>query len=189
MWKHDFGTVRAVGLVAALCLTLAIPTPADAAQRPIPKKSVTAVEVKKCKKGEIWNKKKKMCIKTESGLLTDEELLDQATVLSADGHYEWALHVLSVAANPEDPEILGLKGYSYRKAGRLDAAIEHYGRALALAPDHIRIREYLGEGYVAAGGFLLARAQLEEIASRCGTDCPEYLELQAVISASSSQDR
>jgi hypothetical protein len=38
-------------------------------------------------------------------------------------------------------------------------------------------REYLGEGYVAAGKMDLAKAQLTEIASRCGTTCEEYQEL------------
>ena len=38
-------------------------------------------------------------------------------------------------------------------------------------------REYLGEGYVAAGRVDLAKLQLTEIANRCGTTCEEYQEL------------
>ena len=38
-------------------------------------------------------------------------------------------------------------------------------------------REYLGEGYVAAGRIDLAKQQLAEIGARCGTACESYLEL------------
>jgi hypothetical protein len=53
---------------------------------------------------------------------------------------------------------------------------------LAIDPDFVLAREYLGEGYVAAGKLDLARDQLREIGNRCGTNCEEYIELAEVIS-------
>jgi tetratricopeptide (TPR) repeat protein len=156
-------------------------TDAGAVRNPISKPSAETSQVKKCKKGEIWNKKKKACIKTESGMLPDSELLAQATILADAGQYERALEVLALAANPRDPEILGLQGYSHRKAGRLETGISYYRQALAIAPDHVRVREYLGEGYALAGHLDLARVELAEIASRCGESCMEYKLLLDVI--------
>ena len=50
-------------------------------------------------------------------------------------------------------------------------------KALAIDPNYVLVREYLGEGYIAAGKIGLAKAQLTEIASRCGTTCEEYQDL------------
>ena len=68
-----------------------------------------------------------------------------------------------------------------RKAGRLDIGITYYRKALALNPNFVLAREYLGEGYVAAGRIDLARAELAEIANRCGTTCEEYADLAKAI--------
>jgi hypothetical protein len=42
-------------------------------------------------------------------------------------------------------------------------------------------REYLGEGYVAAGKLDLAKVELNEIEKRCGTTCEEYQDLNKAI--------
>jgi tetratricopeptide (TPR) repeat protein len=54
--------------------------------------------------------------------------------------------------------VLNGLGYSHRKLGLLDEAIGYYRRALALDPSYVLAREYLGEGYVAAGKIALARS-------------------------------
>lgn len=160
--------------------------PADAAKRPF-SKPAAATQVKKCKKGEIWNKKKKTCIKAESGIVPDEDLLQQAGILADSGHYDWAIVVLASVQDKNDPDVLGLLGYSNRKAGRVEAGIDYYWQALALDPDMVRVREYLGEGYVSAGKLDLARTQLREIAARCGSTCREYLDLERAIANASVQ--
>ena len=60
---------------------------------------------------------------------------------------------------------------------------------MAIDPDFVLAREYLGEGYVAAGKFDLAREQLREIGNRCGTNCEEYMELAEVISRRLTRQR
>jgi tetratricopeptide (TPR) repeat protein len=77
--------------------------------------------------------------------------------------------------------VLNGLGYSHRKLGLLDEAIGYYRRALALDPSYVLAREYLGEGYVAAGKIALAKEQLQEIASRCGLMCESYVDLAAAI--------
>lgn len=136
-----------------------------------------------CKTGEVWDKVKKKCVKAQSGILPDEELYQQGRALAKEGRYDWALTVLAMIANQNDPRVLNYTGYSHRKAGRLDLGITFYRKALAINPDYVLAREYLGEGYVAAGRIDLAQAELKEIETRCGTACEEFKDLAAVISA------
>ena len=135
----------------------------------------------KCKKSEVWDKKAKKCVKKASGILSDEELYQQGRALAKQGHYDWALDVLAVIHNQDDPRVLNYTGYSHRKAGRLEIGISYYDKALAIDPNFVLAREYLGEGYVAAGRKDLAQLQLTEIANRCGKTCEEYKDLAAAI--------
>jgi tetratricopeptide (TPR) repeat protein len=134
-----------------------------------------------CKTGQVWDKTKKKCVQAQSGVLPDEELYQQGRALAKEGRYDWALQVLAVIQNQDDPRVLNYTGYSHRKAGRLEIGISYYRKALALNPNFNLAREYLGEGYVAAGRIDLAQAQLSEIAQRCGTTCEEYKDLAEAI--------
>lgn len=141
----------------------------------------------KCKTGEVVKKvnvngvMKRKCVKASSGVLPDEELYQQARLLAKEGKYDWALEVLAVIQNQEDPRVLTYIGYSNRKAGRVELGISYYNKALALNPNFVPAREYLGEGYLAAGKPELAQAQLAEIAARCGITCEEYKDLSSAI--------
>ena len=77
-----------------------------------------------CKKGEVWDKAKKKCVKAQSGVLPDEDLYQQGRALAKEGHYDWALAVLAVIQNQEDPRVLNYTGYSHRKAGRLETGTD-----------------------------------------------------------------
>jgi tetratricopeptide (TPR) repeat protein len=136
-----------------------------------------------CKKGEIWDKNKKKCVKAQSGLLSDEDLYQQGRALARLGHYDWAIEVLALVQNRQDPRVLNYTGYSHRKAGRLEAGITYYREALAIDPNFNLAREYLGEGYIAAGRIDLAKAELAAIEKSCGTACAEYEDLSAAIAA------
>ncbi len=135
---------------------------------------------KKCKKGEVLKNGK--CVKASSGVLPDEQLYQQGRALAQAGEYDWALIVLGAISNQNDPRVLNYTGYSYRKSGHLDQAFGYYTKAINIDPNFNLAREYLGEGYVAAGKIDLAKAQLTEIANRCGTSCEEYQELAEHIS-------
>ena len=142
-----------------------------------------------CAKGEVVKtvkkngKKTKMCVKAMGSLVPDNELYQQAYLLAKTGEYDWAITVLSSIQNQSDPDVMNMLGYSNRKAGRVELGISYYAKALQMRPDFVRAREYLGEGYVAAGKLDLARAQLGEIAKICGTTCEEYKDLSNVINA------
>jgi Flp pilus assembly protein TadD len=139
---------------------------------------------KKCKTGQVWDKNKKKCVKAQSGVLPDEDLYLQGSALAKDGKYYWAIEVLAVIQNQQDPRVLNYLGYSYRKAGRLDLGISYYRKALAIDPDYNLAREYLGEGYLASGRKDLAMLELAAIEKSCGTSCEEYKDLAEAIAAS-----
>lgn len=151
--------------------------------------SSVAQDVKKCKKGEVAKKVKqsgifvRKCLPVESGILPDGDLYEQGRLLAKAGEYEWALQVLAAIENQNDPRVLNYTGYSNRKAGRLEIGISYYRKALAIDPNFVLAREYLGEGYVAAGRIDLARLELKEIMNRAGTGSEEYQDLSKAITA------
>jgi tetratricopeptide (TPR) repeat protein len=142
---------------------------------------------KTCKKGQVVKMMKKngknvkTCVKASAGVLPDDELYSQGRELAKAGEYDWALDVLAAIENQNQPRVLNYIGYSHRKAGRLETGITYYRKALAIDPNYVLAREYLGEGYVAAGKIELAQAELNEIAKRCGVTCEEYKDLSAAI--------
>jgi tetratricopeptide (TPR) repeat protein len=137
-----------------------------------------------CKQGEVLKKvgNMKKCVPIESGILPDEDLYQQGRALAKAGQYDWALQVLAAVQNQNDPRVLNYTGYSNRKAGRLEIGITYYRKALAIDPNFVLAREYLGEGYVAAGRIDLAKLELNEIKTRAGTASEEYQDLAKAIS-------
>lgn len=140
-----------------------------------------STSAQKCKSGQVWKKSAKKCVNAQSGILPDDELYEEGRLLAKEGHYDWAIAVLSAVERTNDPHVLNYLGYSNRKAGRLEIGLTYYQKALAIDPNFVLAREYLGEGYVAAGKFDLARQQLREIGNRCGTNCEEYMELAEAL--------
>ena len=136
-----------------------------------------------CKKGQVWNTSSKKCVAAQSGILPDEDLYQQGRALAKQGQYDWAIQVLATIQDQQDPRVLNYLGYSNRKAGRLDVGITYYRKALAIDPNFNLAREYLGEGYLAAGRVDLAMNVLADIAKSCGTNCDEYKELNAAITS------
>jgi tetratricopeptide (TPR) repeat protein len=55
-------------------------------------------------------------------------------------------------------------GYSLRKTGQTQLALEYYNRALALMPKHLGANEYLGELYVELGQMDKAKERLAVLA-------------------------
>jgi Flp pilus assembly protein TadD len=115
--------------------------------------------------------------------LGDDELYEQGKLLATENEYDWALEVLAVITKQDDAKVLNYIGYSNRKAGRLETGIEAYKKALALDPDYVQAREYLGEAYILAGKKDLAAAELAEIKTRKGANCPEYAALEKAMAA------
>ncbi len=188
--KSLYMSLLALSLSSSLCFAAGTSSAAGTtAPAAAPKPPMTSPMQLHCKKGEVVKtvmkagKKTKTCVMAKAEILPDDELYQQAYLLAKTGEYDWAIQVLSTIQNQNDPDVMNMLGYSNRKAGRVELGISYYAKALELRPDFVRAREYLGEGYVAAGKLDLARAQLGEIAKICGTTCEEYKDLSKVIEA------
>jgi tetratricopeptide (TPR) repeat protein len=175
-------------MLAAASLANAASTGSSSSSAPAaPAVTKTSPKALHCKKNQViktvirYGKKKKVCRTLKAGLLDDSELYNQGEALARQGEYDWALTVLAHIKNQDDPRVLNYTGYSHRKAGRLETGITYYRKALAINPDFVLAREYLGEGYVAAGRVDLAKVELAEIAKRCGISCTEYQDLNKAI--------
>ena len=132
----------------------------------------------KCREGMVYDKDKQICV--QANLLEDEQLYEQGRALALAGYYENALDALTAIRRP-DAMTLTMIGYSKRKMGRVEDGMADYFQALALDPDNVHTREYLGEGYVALERLDLANLELTRIAAICGTDCEQYRDLAAAI--------
>jgi len=172
-------TVTCGSALAAGNATTATPAPAAP-----PKQVLKAPMMTSCKTGYILTTLKdgkRKCEKQKTELSPDKQLYEEGYKLAKSGEYEKAIAVLSSVHDHDNPDVLNMLGYSNRKAGRIELGISFYAKALAMKPDFVRAREYLGEGYVAAGKIDLAKVQLAEIQKICGTTCAEYQDLSKVI--------
>ena len=117
--------------------------------------------------------------------MDDNGLADTAFWLNQEERYSEALQVLALAKDQNNPKILNYRGYATRKLGRVDEGIRFYNQALAIDPENVLVRSYLGEAYLKKGNPNKAIALLGEIRDRCGTDCKAYQSLADAIEAAS----
>jgi Flp pilus assembly protein TadD len=171
--------------ILAFACSLAFSIPAWAAGDAVePAAEAAAVESKSakdlgCKRGEVA--KVQSCIAAVAGVLSDDEFYEQGKLLAEDNEYDWAIDVLALIKNQDQAKVLNYVGYSHRKAGRLETGIAAYQKAISLDPNYLKARSYLGQAYILAGKKDLATAELAEIKTRCGAECPEYKELEKAL--------
>ncbi|MCC7253323.1 tetratricopeptide repeat protein [Hyphomicrobium sp.] len=120
------------------------------------------------------------CVGTASRKMADEELFYAGYWLAKSGQYAEALRYLDLTQT-KDERVLTYIGFATRKLGDVDAALPLYRKALAVNPDYVVARAYLGEAFLIKGQPDQARGQLEEIAERCGTRCAAYVDLAGQI--------
>lgn len=109
--------------------------------------------------------------------------LDGAQKRIDAGDYTGALPILTqiVQADPRNADALNLMGYSLRKTGKTELALQYYNAALGLMPRHLGANEYLGELYVELGQFDKAKERLVVLRAVCGEDCKQTKELEQAI--------
>lgn len=134
-----------------------------------------------CKRGYIYSDKKKRCVRKTSRHLDRSDLLHHAWATAYAGDFRQARALFESLADRPDAEVYNGLGYSNRKLGAIAVGIGYYHKALALEPDYVLARSYLGEAYANAGKIALARNQLAEIGRRCGKQCKEYVYLLRAI--------
>jgi tetratricopeptide (TPR) repeat protein len=99
--------------------------------------------------------------------------------------FKSALGHLTQAAKeaPNDADVQNLLGYSYRKLGQLDGAMEHYRLALKIDPKHRGAQEYMGELYLEMDQLANAEQLLKSLSKACPWfgRCEEYDDLKGAI--------
>ena len=134
----------------------------------------------KCAKYKKGSADWKKCAGQAKDDMSDQDLYYAGYWLARTGQYAQALDFLT-QAKVQDERVLTYIGFATRKLGNVDGAMALYDRALALNPNYTPARAYLGEAFLGQGNIAKAKAQLSEIAARCGTTCADHVELQAEI--------
>ena len=101
---------------------------------------------------------------------------DAGDYATAIGHLKKA-----VAADPTNADAYNMLGYSYRKLGDTDAALENYLTALDLNSMHRGAHEYLGELYLEMDNLPEAEKLLQSLGKACTYSCGEYKELKEEV--------
>ena len=100
---------------------------------------------------------------------------------------DWESAIKSLTAadkrTPDSADINNLLGFAYRNAGKLDAAISHYQKALKIDPRHRGAHEYIGEAYLRAGDPAKAEEHLATLRKICPIRCEEREDLSRKIAA------
>jgi len=99
------------------------------------------------------------------------------------GKYDTAIDRLHrvLDDDPDNPDIMSLLGFSYRKTQNYEDALTFYQWALRVEPKHRGANEYLGELYLETNQFDKAMHQLEILDSLCTFNCKEYSTLKKAI--------
>lgn len=111
---------------------------------------------------------------------TDKELFYAGYWLAKTGQYQDALRLLQ-SIQHKDSNALTYIGFATRKLGGVERSVAIYRQALAADANNVVTRAYLGEAYLSLSKPDAARAQLREIARRCGVSCAPYAELAIQI--------
>jgi predicted Zn-dependent protease len=108
--------------------------------------------------------------------------LDAAQKKIDAGDYPGAIPILTdfLKANPNNADALNLMGFSLRKTGQTNLALQYYIKALSLSPKHLGANEYLGELYVETGQIDKAKERLAVLRGACG-NCEQAQDLSAAI--------
>lgn len=178
--------LTALALFAGLSLGLAAPAFSAGEETdetaPPPKTETTT----KCKDGQVWDKKKKECVKADQSGFNDDDLYKAAREFAYAEQYDNAIHVLQLAKNQNDPRILNYLGYSNRKAGRMELGMSFYKKALQADENYILARSYMGQALIQQGDIKAAKVQLVEIRDRGGEDSWAYRSLLKALNGYST---
>ena len=121
---------------------------------------------------------------------TDDPMFEEGKAAIEAQDWVKAIDILTKTADafPESADTQNFLGYAYRKSGDLNAAFQHYQRALEIDPSHKHALEYLGEAYLMKDDLDGAEQQLAELAKLCTPiPCEEYKELKRAVEAFKNQ--
>ena len=130
--------------------------------------SSTPPSAPKCTTGKVFDTKTQKCVRKTSHLLDDGERLEAVREYAYAGQGDAARGVLDAMQDQQADAVLTYRGFLARMDGDMALANRFYTAALAINPDNILTRSYMGQGMVKAGDIDGAVIQLAEIRARGG---------------------
>lgn len=134
-----------------------------------------------CQGGQVWDSLAEACVDPSSHALNDTDRMDAVRELAYAGRTDDAMRVLESLENANTDMAMTYRGFLTRVSGDWEAAKSHYYAALAVNPDNLLARSYLGQGYVLAGDLVAAKAELSEIRARGGRQSWPEVSLRMAI--------
>ena len=166
------------GLTTAAIMIGSVAFAAGTAPTPAPAPAPAAA---KCSQFKAKSAEWKKCKAAGRHAMNNEELYATGYILAKAGDYDGALEFLTAGTDQKDVRFLTMIGYSTRKLGKIEEGMAYYMQALAIDPNSVTTREYLGEAYLQKKDVVGAKSQLTEIQNRCGTTCESFTELNDQI--------
>jgi len=121
-----------------------------------------------CEGVQVWDPETKSCVDPKEGALDADTLYRAVRELAYAGRFRDAQGVLRAMPDQSEDRVLTYWGFTHRKLGDRVLARSFYERALAVNPDNLLARSYMGQGFIADGDTDAAIAQWREIKARGG---------------------
>lgn len=121
-----------------------------------------------CEGKMVWDPKVEKCVTPDATGLSDDDRYRAAREIAWAGRPMDALAVLDAMTEGNTDRVMTYRGFALRKAGFWDEGRTAYDVALAMNPDNLLARGYLGLGLLERGDTLAAIDQLLEIRARGG---------------------
>lgn len=155
---------RTLALLVALAPSLALAAGSVDDTPPTP-----TATTETCDEGYIYDDDTQTCVIIQESSLNPEESYDAVRELAYAGRYSDAQMILA-GMDQSDDRVMTYLAFTNRKLGNTDLAMAQYYNALAVNPNNLLARSYMGQAYVEVGAIEMAQAQLTEINARGGRE-------------------
>lgn len=172
--------MRKLMIAAAFAPTLAFAVGTESDTPPTPTETTTT-----CTNGMVWDTESKSCVEPTDSSLNDTDRMNAVRELAYAGRILDAERVLDAVQDQTSDAVMTYRGFTARKAGRMDDALGWYERALAANPNNLLARSYMGQWHVESGNIKLARAELSEIRQRGGRSTWPEISLRLAVQSGS----
>ena len=171
--------IRTALMTSTLLLAPALAFAAGSYDATPPKETATTTE---CEGTQVWDEDTETCVDAvEESKLDDDARYGAVRELAYAGRNEDAQAVLSAMADQAEARVLTYWGFTHRKMGNAALATAYYERAIAVNPDNILARSYMGQGFVEEGRTSDAIEQWRQIKARGGDGTWAEASLRAAI--------